>query len=394
MFFLQQQHPALFAAFDVYPSAKGSATHIYHNAEALFAYASGGWLAVLGDERLADYQREFNPQSVEITRFSQPIDNYLRRGQAYSDALLQTLAEQKGLRLAHFRDIWGGLPILLHKSRSQAPYKTVFEVNGLPSIELPYRYPQLPQSTLAKLGQMEQYCLQQADAVIVPSEVIRQNLLRMGLSAQKVSVISNGAEVPEDFQRLAAMPERYAIYFGALQPWQGVDTLLKAFQYLEDIPDIKLVICASSKAKQTRPYQKLVRRLGLTERIIWQYRLKKRPLYNWVHFAEFSVAPLKDCSRNLAQGCCPLKVLESMAVGTPVIASDMPAVREIIPSASLGQLVRADRPAVLARAMRLWFDQPPHTRQMGAATRQHIQKHYTWEQKKAELQALYRQLLA
>ncbi len=388
---LQQTHKALYAAFDVYPSAKGAATHIYHNAQTLFDWKEGGWLSVVGNEKLLDYQQEGN---VEITRFSEQIPNYLVRGQAYSQHLYDLLETQPRLEICHFRDHWSGVPVLMHKQHQNRSYQTVYEVNGLPSIELPYRYPALSARTLEKMKNLEQLCYQQADFVITPSEVIKNNLINLGVAQKKITVITNGAEVPNTFGKPVHPPKgRYVIYFGALQPWQGFDVLLKAMVYLADYDDLSLVVCASTKQKKARFYHKIVEKLGLTNRVIWQYQLPKRTLYDWVHGAEFSLAPLKECSRNLEQGCCPLKILESMAVGTPVVASDLPVVKEIISDASLGKLVRADRPAELARAMRILLDYPHLRQQMSEAGKAHIKAHFTWQQKRQELSAFYSRIV-
>ncbi len=326
---LQQSHKALYAAFDVYPSAKGAATHIYHNAQTLFDWKGGGWLSVVGSEKLDDYQQE---GLVEITRFSEQIPNYLIRAQAYSQYLYDLLETQPALEICHFRDHWSGVPILTQRDKRKQAYKTVYEINGLPSIELPFRYPNLSKRTLNKIRSLEQFCYQNADYIITPSQVIKNNLVNLGLSSDKITVITNGADIPESFEKPAEAPEsgRYIIYFGALQSWQGFDVLLKAMGYLADYEALKLVICASTKQKRTRFYHKIIEKMGLSDRVIWQYQLPKRALYSWVHYAEFSVAPLKACTRNLEQGCCPLKILESMAIGTPVVASDLPVVREII----------------------------------------------------------------
>jgi glycosyltransferase involved in cell wall biosynthesis len=163
--------------------------------------------------------------------------------------------------------------------------------------------------------------------------------------------------------------------------------------YLADYDDLKLVVCASTKQKKTKVYHKIIEKLGLADRVIWQYQLPKRELYNWVHGAVFSLAPLKECSRNLEQGCCPLKILESMAVGTPVIASNLPVVNEIISDASLGKLVRADRPAELARAMRILLDYPELRQQLSEQGKTHIKTHFTWQQKREELKAFYARIV-
>ncbi|MDX2302858.1 MAG: glycosyltransferase family 4 protein [Microscillaceae bacterium] len=385
--FLENQHKALYAAFDVYPTAKGAATHIYHFAGTLFDYKKGGWLSVLGSPKLPDYQWE---KGVEITRFSEEIPNFLERTRAYGNYLFDLLADQKNLEICHFRDPWSGIPILAQKKEKK--FLTVFEVNGLPSIELPFRYPKIMATTLHKIKQLEQYCLQASDHILVPSQVIRNYLLLSGVPSAKIKVIGNGAEIPQNLPYRDDLPEQYLIYFGALQSWQGVDTLLRAMIHLADFSRLKLVICSSNRPRYSRPFQKLAEKLEIQHKIIWKHQLRKKELYTWIKQATLSVAPLKECSRNLQQGCSPLKVLESMALATPVIASDIPAIREIMPDNSLGSFVRADRPIELARSIRLLLDNPDYTQKLGEAAQEHIRQNHLWQQKKQELAQFYKEI--
>ena len=90
----------------------------------------------------------------------------------------------------------------------------------------------------------------------------------------------------------------------------------------------------------------------------WHFALPEAELARFKQHALLSLAPLKDCSRNVVQGCAPLKILESLAAGTPVIASDLPAVREIMRDGEHGRLIAPDRPGELARAIRVALDYP------------------------------------
>ncbi len=387
---LYHQHTALYAAFDVYPTAKGASTHIYHFARTLFEHQQGGWLSVLGSPKLPSYQLEEHPL-VEITRFPSNLPNFLKRTQAYGNFLFEQLKNQNQLSIAHFRDPWSGLPILEQASRQKIT--TIYEVNGLPSIELPYRYPQIAPSTLQKIQALEKKCLQTSDYLITPSETIRQYLIQQGISPPKITTIHNGAEiVAEEEIAIPLLRTPYLVYFGALQPWQGLDNLLRAIPYLADFGELKLVICASNREKSARPFRRLAEKLAIQDKIIWEHQLSKRELYAWVKYALLSIAPLRECSRNLEQGCCPLKILESMALATPVVASDMPAVREIISEPSLGKLVRSDRPAELARAIRLYVEYPEFAREMGAKAQNHIREQFLWTQKEQELKAFYEKI--
>ncbi|HVZ38979.1 MAG TPA: glycosyltransferase family 4 protein [Candidatus Kapabacteria bacterium] len=376
---------ALYAAFDRFPSPKGAATHIARMATTLFERYDGGLLYVLGGEDLPCYQREGN---VEILRFEEAVPNYLERAVRYG-AMLADLLARKGmaLELCHFRDPWGGLPIVARTGRT---YRTVYEVNGLPSIELPFTWPDLPPATLAKIRAAERFCWEGADAIITPSHTIAENIIRLGADRAKVTVIPNGADIPAALPpRPVEAPERYILYFGALQRWQGVDVLLNAFARLADDPSLVLVICASTHHRNAKLYRRLASRLGVGERVLWRYALNRSELAGWIAHAAMSVAPLVECSRNIEQGCAPLKILESMAYGVPVVASDLPAVREIVEDGVHGRLVRPDRPPELARAIRVLLEYPERARAMGENGRERIAASFTWQRAAEALDERY-----
>lgn len=384
---LNQSAQSLYTAFDVYPSSKGAATHIFHFASTLFETYAPGLLYVLASPKMSEYQLE---DSVEIIRFNKEIPNFLQRAQAFGVYLSKVLSNQHSLKIAHFRDPWGGLPILMQQAQKQ--YQTIYEVNGLPSIELPYRYPQLLPHTLKKIQAIEDFCLEKAHHILCPSQTIRTHLIERSIASHKIHVIPNGANIPSQIHRPLEAPAKYLIYFGALQSWQGLDTLWKAFSYLEDYADLYLVICASQREKFSKHYIKLAEKWGISDRIIWKFQLNKKELYNWVSHAYLSLAPLKACSRNLDQGCCPLKILESMALGTPVLASDIPAVREIIKDENLGKLIRPDRPAEWARGIRLMLEYPDKLKALGSNAQKHIAQHFTWSEQKMRLKKFYEDL--
>lgn len=379
----------LYAAFDVFPSAKGAATHIGAVAPLLFSHTGGGILYVLGAQGMPACQEE---GGIEIIRFTGNVSNYLERGMAFSTRLRTILKERAGqIGLAQFRDPWSGLAIVDPEDRS---YRTIYEVNGLPSIELPSLYPSLSRRTLAKIRAMEEQCWRRADRIIVPSRTIADNLARLGASTRNISVIPNGADIPPPLPRPDRATSRYILYFGALQRWQGVDVLLRAMTCLLDLGDLHLVICASTKHRYAKAYRKMIDRLGLVDRVSWHYGLSKLELGGWIQGSALTVAPLTECARNIEQGCAPLKILESMAAGVPVIASDLPAVREIMADRLHGRLVRAERPSELARAIRLLLADDIERRRMGGRAREHVEARLTWSASLDRLQRMYSYLSA
>jgi glycosyltransferase involved in cell wall biosynthesis len=378
---LALQHQALYASFDRFPSRKGSAVHIDRFARTLFQRAAGGLLYVLGGDGLPPYQHE---GEVEVVRYSRASENYLERALGFS-ARLEALLDADGasIRLAHFRDPWSGMAVV------ERDLVRVYEVNGLPSVELPYLHPRIPPGTLERIAEVEQRCLDAADAIVVPSPVIAAALRRRGVAPERLHVIPNGADLPAATPRPPDAPDRYLLYFGALQPWQGLDTALRTLARLDDLDELHLVVCASVHRRKAKPYRKLAARLGVADRVHWRFALPEHELAPWREHALASLAPLRDCARNVAQGCAPLKVLESMASGVPVLASDLPVVRELMEDGGQGLLVPPDRPGELARAVRTLLDFPERSAAMGAAGRARVEDRFTWSAAVAALDDLY-----
>jgi glycosyltransferase involved in cell wall biosynthesis len=365
--------------------------HIARFARTLFDYAGGGLLYALGGDDLPAHQVEGD---LEIVRFSARFDNYLERAEAFA-ARLGTLLDSEGheLELAHFRDPWSGLAILSRPRPFGRMCGTLFEVNGLPSIELPTAFPSAAPSTLEKIARVEQFVLEQVDLIVTPAATTRDHLVSRGIAAEKIEVIPNGADLPPvtlvDERPLA---EPYILYCGSLHPWQGVETLIRAFALLRDLEPLRLVILCSKESRQTKAYVRLAEKLEIAPRVVWQFGLSADQLAPWLRHAMLSAAPLTECSRNVVQGCSPLKVLEAMAAGVPVVVSDLPAVRELMTDGVEGMLIQPDRPAALARQIRILFAYPELRRTLGAAGRRRIEQSLTWEHAAERLLAVYARL--
>lgn len=369
------EYDSAYIAFDPYPSFKGSATHITEVFQTLQKHTDKALLVTLPGtaEPLPD---QWQP--------ALPDGNYLQRGISFGKAISDFIDQAQSLRLVHYRDIWSGMSTI-----GKNHLIRIFEVNGFPSIELKERYSILPNKTIAKIRHLEDACLRSCDRIVCPSAVIADHLLSRGIEAEKIEVIANGAHMPATMEKSDDLPEKYLVYFGALQPWQGINIAVKAFKYLTDLPDLKLVICSSHKEKLARPLKKFIKNSGFEERVVWKYQLGKPELHQVISNALISLAPLTECERNLVQGCSPLKIYESMACQTAILASDIPVVREILTHRSDGFLVRPDRPADLARGIRILVDDPEMRQSLALAAYLKVSTQHTWHESNTRMGKIY-----
>ncbi len=345
----------LYTAFDVFPLPKGASTHIAHSVAALRKRFETLHLVVLGGGDMPAYQEEGN---VVIRRWMRSHPNFLRRTEDFGAFLSEELSEMPRIPgIIHFRDIWSGIPILAHPRTRKS--RMIFEVNGLPSVELPYRYPEILRNSVLmdKIRSMENHCLESAHGIITVSEVNKRCLISRGTSPEKIWVIPNTVDPATPNTEAEPSPSDMILYVGTFSPWQGLPILLRAFAMLPDPGQWKLMIVGSTK-KHFRPVRKLVRKLGIAPFTELKIGLPHRKVQRLFREARLSVAPLTRCSRNEIQGCSPFKIIESMNAGTPVIASRLPVCSEIIEHGRDGWLVEPDSPRALAAAMEKLLNDP------------------------------------
>ncbi len=351
----------LFATFDVFPLPKGSSTHIAHTLGALASLFGPVNLASLGFGDMPRYQEEGD---ISIFRCLSHHPNFLKRTEYFYDFIRDTVDKIGRIDYVHFRDIWGGIAVFDNPRLAAA--KKIFEVNGLPSIELPYHYPQLLKNPglMSRFRMMEDHCLESADGIITVSSVTKRYLESRNVPAGKITVIPNTAFDFDDLSRDAQERSdvsgadnnsKIILYAGTLTEWQGLPTLIKAFELISDRDDVILHI-AGSTVKYSKNIKKTIRKAGLEEKIKFKIGLSRESLHHLYRRAAFSLAPLSRCSRNELQGCSPLKIIESMSEGTPVIASNLAVCAEYIDHMEDGLLVQPDSPRALANAMSLLLD--------------------------------------
>jgi len=183
----------LYTAFDIVPSPKGASTHILHNIRGLVNGQFDVHLITPNDGLLPS---EDSIEGARVTRISQDLtQNFLARATHFGKSVSTHLTLNPNYDVVHYRNVWDGLAVAQNKKRFG--YKTLFEVNGLPSVELKYHYPGIDPDLLSKLKEQEIATLHLSDAIICPSNVTRDYIASLGLSRKLVTVIPNGVSASD-----------------------------------------------------------------------------------------------------------------------------------------------------------------------------------------------------
>src|SRR5688572_694868 len=256
----------LYTAFDIVPSPKGASTHILHNIRGLVNSQYDVHLLTPNDGLLPS---EDTVEGARVTRISQDLSqNFLARAVHFGKAVLAHLTLNPNYDVVHYRNIWDGLVVGQNKKRFG--YKTLFEVNGLPSIELKYHYPGLDTGLLSKIKEQEIATLHLSDTIICPSNVTRDYIASLGLDRKRVTVIPNGVS-PSDFSP-SPLPSRQGrvptlLYIGTLADWQGLEVVIRALPKILEQQAVQLQIVGRGRSRQRKFLVKQIRKLGVEENV-------------------------------------------------------------------------------------------------------------------------------
>lgn len=383
----------LYTAFDIVPSPKGASTHILHNLRGL---VNGNFNVHLITPNDGVLPPEDTIEGARVTRISQDLSqNFLARAVHFGKSILSHLALHPGYDVVHYRNIWDGFHITQNKKKFG--YKTLFEVNGLSSIELKYHYPGMDAALLAKIKEQELATLYLSDAIICPSNVTRDYIASLGLDRKLVTTIPNGVS-PSDFS-VTPLPVRdgrepVLLYIGTLADWQGLDIVIKALPKILEQQPVKLRILGRGRSRQRKMLAKQIRKLGLEDHVIVQPAVPHHEIPAVISSADICVAPLGLNDRNVTQGACPIKVLEYMAAGRPLLASNMPIVRELVREDLDGLLFSPNDPADLAYQANQLLKDMDLSKRLADSAAGYVREKFTWHESQKKLLKVYERLLA
>lgn len=214
----------------------------------------------------------------------------------------------------------------------------------------------------------------QADHVITLSEVMRQDLAARGVDPARVTVVPNGIDPallerdidPAEARRRLGLPVE-GLWVGAVSSvvhYEGFDTLLDAVALARrDGLDVRVAIVGDGLAWPGLKEQ--AQRLGIAGHVLLPGRLPRAESLRWLDALDVVVVPRHD--HEVTRLVPPLKVAEAMGAGRPVIASDLPALGELVRDGETGLLVPAGEVSAVAAALaRLHQDADPLVQVVGA----------------------------
>ena len=262
--------------------------------------------------------------------------------------------------------------------------RTVLNIHGIPQLERKaekWRESVPFTDWLSTLS----YC-NLADRIVVNSEFMRTNVVSWyRLNRDKVEVIPNGVNLKmftENNDRVLLEGDPSILYVGHLSRLKGVDILIRAVAKLSiDMPNMKLHLVGNGNAPC---FAALSKKERIEKYVIFHNWAEPSKIPSYYKSADICVFP----SRHEGFG---IVILEAMASGIPVIASDIPSFREIVSDGIDGRLFKSQDVDSLSKEVVALYRDPIIRKELTHNALNKVTK-YGWEKIAEKYISLYKHL--
>lgn len=264
------------------------------------------------------------------------------------------LCARRGPRVIYSREI--GFAKLLMQLRPLTRAELIFEAHDIGYLtirhfdELIDERRQFDDGHEQRIRAKEAYVFRNAAAVVTVTEQLQRIIREQFQTERPVEVIRNGVDLSEP-TRQPTRPEGKALilYAGQVYLWKGVGTLVEA---MREIDNAKLVILGGLPYERDLvKLQAFAQEQGVADRVEFPGSVEPGQVSEYLARADVAALPLTDtvASRYFT---CPLKMLQYMAAGVPIVGTDLPSVREVLRHERNALLVKPGSPTELAAAIR------------------------------------------
>ena len=239
---------------------------------------------------------------------------------------------------------------------------------------------------IQRYEEIDRKLLRRFKRILSVSEGTRQRLGSYGIRMERISVVHNavdcsGEVATVDLRKDFAIPEEAAILVaaGRLSPEKGHRFLFEAMSSLSDLAfPLHLVLLGSGREDSSLRRQALS--LGLSNNV--HFAGFRHPVLPYLAAADLVVNP------SLSEGF-PNVLLEALSVGTPVVATRVGGVGELIEEGKTGWLIPPARPSELAAAIREALGSPADAKLTAERGQRLVSDFFTFELQAQKLMAIY-----
>jgi len=236
---------------------------------------------------------------------------------------------------------------------------------------------------------LEGFCLRRSDLAITITEEFRRQLLdRFGAALEKILVLTNAVshqrfnrrfERERIRQQLGLAEARVIGSTGQFLEWHGLQDLVGQLGPVAQKFDLHFLFVGDGPARKDICAR--AQALGVEDRVHFTGMLPIDAVPDYLSVLDIAVIP------KAAAHASPMKLIEYMAMGVPIVAPDMPSIRAALSDNSLGRIFPAGDMVQMKQAVLDVLRDPKAAAETGRRAREYVFDHLTWDSHAREVLA-------
>lgn len=363
------------------PAVSGIAKHVYdlsrlqaENGHAVTIYCPDD----IGDISSVDIPNNVNV--IQLKSLGRPLNNPIT-----PSIVIQLLKNDFDIVHAHDFFLFGTMVAGFIKKIKKYPFIVTHHTNKL---QYDTKMKNLFQDLYIRI--IAKKILKTADRVIVHNKENKKILSELGIS--NIEIIPNGVNSQDYLTRKDDLKnfkrdlnikenEKIILFVGRLTYRKGVLDLIRAFSIIvKNCPKTKLVIVGNGPLMDDA--RKLTEDLQVGEKVKFLGFISSRELIQCYHLADITAMP------SIFGEAHPIVTLESLICGTPLVASDLPCFREMVPEENICLVPPGDF-MKLAETITKLFRHDEILTDMKRNCREFVLENYDWKDIHQKMEKLY-----
>ena len=226
-----------------------------------------------------------------------------------------------------------------------------------------------------------------ANRYICLTKLMKREMIELGLTKDKITVLPNGVDM-KLFRPAEEKKDDLVLFVGRICPEKGLHVLLKSLAYLRESIHLVIIGPPSWDIKYFENTIRLIKEENKRgkHKVAYLGEQDQKNIINWYRKASILVLPS-------FREALPVVILEALACETPVVATNVGGIPEVLCNSEGGILIPPNESIRLAEAIQFLLDDENVRAKFGRQGRELVAKNFSLESVVEKLHRIYKQMI-
>ncbi|CDG23268.1 WalM protein [Xenorhabdus poinarii G6] len=249
-----------------------------------------------------------------------------------------------------------------------------------------------------KLRKMEQQVYEHSEVIFALTSLLREDIYKQYRVKTPIIVASDGVDMLAVESAKQMLPDlgvdrqyprpKKVLYLGSLHRWKGIPTVMNAMAYLDNIE----LHIAGGTAEQIERLQRDANQIGVSDKVNFLGFIQPQKRFQVIADSDICVLPLTKTNIG-SRYTSPLKLFEYMAMGKPVVISDLPSIRDAVDENAVN-FADSENPQSFAEQIQWLINHPAEMQAKADYSQRLVTERFNWDQRATLIMAVILEKIA